>query len=143
MTGEPRASRRPEGGGGVRRKPIAWDRPSFCYNCNPARDACRQYKGADGSPMTKVLAKSLWIASWVFSTTAVLASSAGQPSSSPNPSVPLGYRSQTWQPEGDWENKFRERVNPGNIRENLRRLSARPHNVGSPYDKDNAEWILS
>ncbi len=25
----------------------------------------------------------------------------------------------------------------------MRRLSARPHNVGSPYDKDNAEWMLS
>ncbi len=25
----------------------------------------------------------------------------------------------------------------------MQRLSARPHNVGSPYDKDNAEWILS
>jgi N-acetylated-alpha-linked acidic dipeptidase len=24
-----------------------------------------------------------------------------------------------------------------------RRLSARPHHVGSPYDRDNAEWILS
>ena len=25
----------------------------------------------------------------------------------------------------------------------MRRLSARPHKVGSPYDKDNAEWILA
>ena len=24
----------------------------------------------------------------------------------------------------------------------MKRLSARPHHVGSPYDKDNAEWIL-
>jgi N-acetylated-alpha-linked acidic dipeptidase len=32
---------------------------------------------------------------------------------------------------------------PANIRENMRRLSARPHHVGSPYDKDNAEWILA
>jgi N-acetylated-alpha-linked acidic dipeptidase len=24
----------------------------------------------------------------------------------------------------------------------MQRLSARPHNVGSPYDKDNAEWML-
>ena len=28
------------------------------------------------------------------------------------------------------------------MREAMRRLSARPHHVGSPYDKDNAEWIL-
>ena len=25
----------------------------------------------------------------------------------------------------------------------MQRLSARPHHVGSPYDKDNAEWILA
>src|ERR1700690_2394451 len=25
----------------------------------------------------------------------------------------------------------------------MQRLTARPHNFGSPYDKDNAEWILS
>ena len=24
----------------------------------------------------------------------------------------------------------------------MQRLSARPHHVGSPYDKDNAEWML-
>jgi len=29
------------------------------------------------------------------------------------------------------------------MREYMKRLSARPHHVGSPYDKDNAEWILS
>jgi N-acetylated-alpha-linked acidic dipeptidase len=32
---------------------------------------------------------------------------------------------------------------PGNLRAYMQRLSAQPHNVGSPYDKDNAEWILS
>ena len=45
--------------------------------------------------------------------------------------------------ESDWEKKFRDGISPENIRENMRRLSARPHHVGSPYDKDNAEWILS
>jgi N-acetylated-alpha-linked acidic dipeptidase len=55
----------------------------------------------------------------------------------------LGYSSQTSQQQKDWEKKFRDGIVPGNIRENMRRLSARPHNVGSPYDKDNAEWILS
>src|SRR2546429_6141050 len=25
----------------------------------------------------------------------------------------------------------------------MRHLSARPHHVGSPYDKDNADWILA
>ena len=25
----------------------------------------------------------------------------------------------------------------------MQRLAARPHHVGSPYDKDNAEWMLA
>jgi N-acetylated-alpha-linked acidic dipeptidase len=29
------------------------------------------------------------------------------------------------------------------MRANMERLSARPHHVGSPYDKENAEWILA
>jgi N-acetylated-alpha-linked acidic dipeptidase len=39
--------------------------------------------------------------------------------------------------------RFRASIEPNNIRESMRRLSARPHHVGSPYDKDNAEWILA
>jgi N-acetylated-alpha-linked acidic dipeptidase len=39
--------------------------------------------------------------------------------------------------------RFRASIDPTNIRESMRRLSARPHHVGSPYDKDNAEWILA
>ena len=54
-----------------------------------------------------------------------------------------GYSSQSAPPEVDWEKKFQNGISPDNIRENMRRLSARPHHVGSPYDKDNAEWILS
>lgn len=42
-----------------------------------------------------------------------------------------------------WEMQFREGVSAENIRENMRRLSARPHHVGSAYDKDNAQWILA
>ena len=32
---------------------------------------------------------------------------------------------------------------PAVMRDYMQRLSARPHHVGSPYDKDNAEWILA
>jgi len=42
-----------------------------------------------------------------------------------------------------WDAKFRELPQPSNIRANLERLSARPHHVGSAYDKDNAEWMLA
>jgi N-acetylated-alpha-linked acidic dipeptidase len=45
--------------------------------------------------------------------------------------------------ERDWEKKFQDGILAANIRENMRRLSARPHHVGSPYDKDNAEWMLA
>jgi N-acetylated-alpha-linked acidic dipeptidase len=42
-----------------------------------------------------------------------------------------------------WDAKFRELPQPATIRAAMERLSARPHHVGSPYDKDNAEWILA
>jgi N-acetylated-alpha-linked acidic dipeptidase len=54
-----------------------------------------------------------------------------------------GYSQQTSASEVQWEQKFREIPQVERLRENMRRLSARPHHVGSPYDKDNAEWILS
>ena len=65
----------------------------------------------------------------------------GQATVAPTSSPLTGYSSQT--PESDWEKKFQNGISPDNIRENMRRLSARPHHVGSPYDKDNAEWILA
>ena len=55
----------------------------------------------------------------------------------------LGYTPQSSATERDWEKKFQDGIVADNIRENMRRLSARPHHVGSPYDKDNAEWMLA
>ena len=55
----------------------------------------------------------------------------------------LGYTSRSTATERELEKKFQDTVVAGNIRESMRRLSARPHNVGSAYDKDNAEWILA
>jgi N-acetylated-alpha-linked acidic dipeptidase len=57
--------------------------------------------------------------------------------------APLGFSEQGAAAEADWEAKFRNGVSPDRIRDNMRRLSARPHHVGSAYDKDNAEWILA
>ena len=54
-----------------------------------------------------------------------------------------GFTRDTAATERDWEAKFRALPSPDNQREYMRRLSARPHNVGSAYDKENAEWILS
>jgi N-acetylated-alpha-linked acidic dipeptidase len=55
----------------------------------------------------------------------------------------VGYSPRASQSEREWETKFRAIPDPANLREYMRRLSARPHHVGSPYDKDNAEWILA
>jgi len=53
----------------------------------------------------------------------------------------LGFTVQSGATERDWEQKFKGIPSPQLMRDYMRRLSARPHNVGSPYDKDNAEWI--
>ena len=53
-----------------------------------------------------------------------------------------GYSPRSSQAEREWEAKFRVIPDPANLRNYMEHLSARPHHVGSPYDKDNAEWIL-
>jgi N-acetylated-alpha-linked acidic dipeptidase len=45
--------------------------------------------------------------------------------------------------QGPSDARFRAIPEAKNIGEYMRRLSARPHHVGSPYDKENAEWILA
>ena len=61
-----------------------------------------------------------------------------------NISAPLrGYTAEHSTAEVTWEQKFRAVPQPSRVRDNMQRLSARPHHVGSPYDKDNAEWILA
>ena len=55
----------------------------------------------------------------------------------------FGYSAESSRAERQWEEKFRAIPNPENLRSYMQHLSARPHNVGSPYDKDNAEWILA
>src|ERR1700691_4804550 len=62
---------------------------------------------------------------------------------SANPAVLVGYSPRAAQSERDWETKFRALPDPANLRAYMERLTARPHHVGSPYDKDNAEWILA
>ena len=59
------------------------------------------------------------------------------------PSPLFGYTAESSIAQNRWEKEFRDGIAADNIRENMRRLSARPHHVGSPYDKENAEWILS
>jgi len=63
--------------------------------------------------------------------------------SATSPTILAGYSPRSSQTERDWEAKFRAIPDPANLRSYMQRLSARPHHVGSPYDKDNAEWILA
>jgi N-acetylated-alpha-linked acidic dipeptidase len=54
-----------------------------------------------------------------------------------------GYSSESSRAERQWEEKFREIPSPDNLRAYMQHLSARPHNVGTAYDKENAEWIAA
>ena len=54
-----------------------------------------------------------------------------------------GYSTEGTRVERDWEGKFRAIPSPDNQRDYMKRLTARPHHVGSPYDKDNAEWMVA
>ena len=59
------------------------------------------------------------------------------------PPTLIGYSAEAARTEREWETKFCAIPSPENLREYMKRLSARPHHVGSAYDKNNAEWILS
>src|SRR5262245_54954225 len=68
---------------------------------------------------------------------ALFAAPAGDP-------PPLrGYSTESASAQREWETKFRALPSAPEIGAYMKRLSARPHHVGSPYDKDNAQWILS
>jgi N-acetylated-alpha-linked acidic dipeptidase len=54
-----------------------------------------------------------------------------------------GFSADSARVERDWEVKFRALPSPANLREYMQRIAARPHHVGSPYDRENAQWILS
>jgi len=54
-----------------------------------------------------------------------------------------GYRRESERVQRELEAKLQAIPNPDNLREYMKRLSARPHHVGSPYGRENAEWILS
>ncbi len=61
----------------------------------------------------------------------------------PQEPAPLaGFSADAARAEREWEAKFRAMPDPALMRSYMERLSARPHHVGSPYDHDNAEWLL-
>src|ERR1700722_12381937 len=58
-------------------------------------------------------------------------------------SLLAGVTSESAQSEIIWEQKFRAIPSTDILRENMRLLSAHPHHIGSPYDEQNAKWIVS
>ena len=61
----------------------------------------------------------------------------------PQASSLAGYSPQSSNTERDWEAKLQAGIVPENLRQNMQRLSARPHFVGSAYNRENADWMLS
>jgi N-acetylated-alpha-linked acidic dipeptidase len=55
----------------------------------------------------------------------------------------FGYSAESSRVERQWEEKLRAIPSPDNLRAYMQHLSARPHHVGSDYDKKNAEWIAA
>jgi N-acetylated-alpha-linked acidic dipeptidase len=69
-----------------------------------------------------------------------LALTATLSAQSPNPPI-LGFSDPARQRAV--EAQFDAKLNRDNLRSWMKRLSARPHHVGSPYGKENAEYIAS
>jgi N-acetylated-alpha-linked acidic dipeptidase len=60
-----------------------------------------------------------------------------------DPALIKGYSADTARAEREWEAKLRSIPSQANLKAYMQRLAARPHHVGSAYDRENAEWILS
>src|SRR2546426_12479351 len=54
-----------------------------------------------------------------------------------------GVSARAARDERDWEAKLQAIPSSDSMRSYMRRLSARPHHVGSPHAKTNAEWRLA
>ena len=65
------------------------------------------------------------------------------PQGKENSSPLLGFERRHANDERKLEEKFDSYLDAGDLRTWLKTLSAHPHNVGSPYDKKNAEFLAS
>ena len=72
----------------------------------------------------------------------LLAAPAGHGQTAPAEARPLlGFAAGTAATEYQLEAKFDAQLKADNLRQWMKRLSAHPHHVGSPYDKDNADFM--
>jgi N-acetylated-alpha-linked acidic dipeptidase len=72
----------------------------------------------------------------------LLAATAALPQSQSPPSIP-GFGADGAREQLALEKKFDAAINRDNLREWLKRMSAHPHHLGSPYGKEVAEFIAS
>src|SRR5262245_47211892 len=73
----------------------------------------------------------------------LLVSVAAQNGQSGNYRPLLGFDGSSTASERTLEARFDAALRREDLREWLKRLSARPHHIGSPYGKENAEFIAS
>ncbi|MEW6130428.1 MAG: transferrin receptor-like dimerization domain-containing protein [Acidobacteriota bacterium] len=52
-----------------------------------------------------------------------------------------GFTAENAKAQTNWEEKMRAIPKPETLRDNMKRLSAEPHHIGSAYGKQNAEWM--
>src|SRR5438067_1147978 len=84
---------------------------------------------------------SLWVCCLGFLFTLGQNAFAENPSSSEKPL--LGFNRERALQERALERRFDSLLNRDNLREWMKRLTARPHHLGSAYDKENAEFIAA
>jgi len=59
-----------------------------------------------------------------------------------DPAPIRGFTVESSRAERDLERRFRDLPRTDSLRSYMKRLSARPQHLGSPYGKDNSEWLL-
>jgi N-acetylated-alpha-linked acidic dipeptidase len=74
--------------------------------------------------------------------TALIAGAAAVLGAQQGPPI-TGFSRADVSTERAWEEKFRAIPDPDHVKANMKQLSAEPHNLGSPYQKKNSEWLLN
>jgi N-acetylated-alpha-linked acidic dipeptidase len=59
------------------------------------------------------------------------------------PTGMLGFFGETARVQSELESKFDAALNPDNLRDWMKRISSRPHHLGSVHNKENADFIAS
>jgi N-acetylated-alpha-linked acidic dipeptidase len=68
---------------------------------------------------------------------------AARQQTSPPASELRGFTLDSAKTEQDWEKRFRDIPDASRVHANMVHLAAHPHNVGSEYQRENAEWLVA